>query len=522
MKARKLRAHRSAVFGQAVSSLGGLAGVFALGIVTTTASAQAMYRIKPLGYLGGCISAPIANGFNDKGQVTGEACNANGDWHAFLWRNDGTPMVDLGPAEVGSSSIGYAINASGLVAGTATDSTGTYGFVSSGNGAPPRKIVNTLGGVNTYARDVNDSGQVTGSAHMGNGFSHPFVWKAGSPMLDLGALDDEGYPDAGGRAINASGQVAGTAGDQTGGFRAFIWKNDGTPLLDLGSLGGYRTSACCINASGQVAGNSSVSSAAHPHAFLWRNDGTRMLDLGTLARGSLSGANALNDAGQVAGWSYTYFYKRPHGFVWLNDGTPMKDLGTFGGTTSNAADINASGQVTGSAKLTGDTVEHAFLWRNDGTRIQDLNKLIDPLDPLRSYVTLTNGRFINASGDILAQGTDKRKGDGLFLLKGTVLTLSPRSIAFGEQKVSTTSAARLVTVTNTSAAAVPITSVALAGPGAGQFAYINGCGSSLAGKAQCVIKVTFRPTSKGSKTATLNVNGGGGGLRSVRLSGTGV
>ncbi len=103
-----------------------------------------------------------------------------------------------------------------------------------------------------------------------------------------------------------------------------------------------------------------------------------------------------------------------------------------------------------------------------------------------------------------------------------MLTLSPRSIAFGEQKVSTTSAARLVTVTNTSAAAVPITSVALAGPGAGQFAYINGCGSSLAGKAQCVIKVTFRPTSKGSKTATLNVNGGGGGLRSVRLSGTGV
>lgn len=522
MKSWTVRSHRNRDPGFATSSLARLIGMLAISLVATTASAQAMYRIKPLGYLGGCISAPIAHGFNGKGQVTGEACNANGDWHAFVWKNDGTPMVDLGPAEAGSWSTGYAINASGLVAGTAWDSTGTYGFVSSGNGAPMKKIPNTLGGADTQVRDLNDSGQVTGAADIDGYFSHPFLWKAGSPMLDLGDLADDGYPDAAGLYINASGQVAGRAGDQTGGYRAFIWKNDGTPLLDLGDLGGYRTSPCCINASGQVAGRSSVASAAHPHAFLWRNDDTPMIDLGTLARGSLSGANALNDSGQVAGWSYTAFWKRQHAFVWMNDGKPMKDLGTFGGTTSHANDINAAGKVTGSAALTGDVAEHAFLWRNDGTPIQDLNKLIDPLDPLRSYVTLTSGRFINDFGDILAEGTDKRKGDGLFLLQGTVLTLSPRSIAFGDQKVSTVSTARLITVTNTSAASVPISSVVLSGANAGQFAFINGCGKLLAGKAQCVIKVTFKPTAKGWKTASLNVNGGGGGLRSARLTGTGI
>ena len=37
--------------------------------------------------------------------------------HAFLWKNDGTPMVDLGPSEVGSFSEATALNASGLVAG---------------------------------------------------------------------------------------------------------------------------------------------------------------------------------------------------------------------------------------------------------------------------------------------------------------------------------------------------------------------------------------------------------------------
>ena len=125
-----------------------------------------------------------------------------------------------------------------------------------------------------------------------------------------------------------------------------------------------------------------------------------------------------------------------HAFVWLNDGTAMKDLGTFGGTAVSAADINFSGQVTGSATLTGNTVTHAFLWRNDGTKIQDLNSLIDPKDPLKSYVTLNSGKFINDSGDVLAYGTDSRTGvkNLPYLLQGTVLTLSPRSLAFGSQR----------------------------------------------------------------------------------------
>jgi probable HAF family extracellular repeat protein len=323
-------------------------------------------------------------------------------------------------------------------------------------------------------------------------------------------------------AINASGQVAVNAANGSGSYQAFVWKNDGSPLLDLGDFGGYRTFACCINASGQVAGNSSVSEYAHPHAFLWSNDGTGMHDLGTLARGSLSRANALNDSGQVAGWSHTAFYKRQHAFVWMNDGMPMQDLGTFGGTTSLASDINASGQVTGWASLTGDSVTHAFLWRNDGTTKKDLNSLVDPTDPLKAHVTLTRGVFINDSGNILAQGTDSRTGEGLYLLQGTVLTLTPRSIAFGNQRINTASAAKLVTVTNTSSKAVAITGVALSGTASGQFSFTHTCGKSLAAHASCAIKITFRPTSKGAKYALLNVNGGGGGLRSVRLTGNGI
>ena len=123
----------------------------------------------------------------------------------------------------------------------------------------------------------------------------------------------------------------------------------------------------------------------------------------------------------------------------------------------------------------------------------------------------------------MADGTDSRTGlSGPYLLRGTVLTLSPRSLALGNQRIYSTSAAKSVDVTNNGPKAAPFTSVALTGTAAGQFTSTNNCAKSLAGHATCTIKVTFKPTTKGAKSALLNVNGGGGGLRSVALTGTGT
>ncbi len=507
-----------------------LARVWAVGltlaIVCQSALAQAMYRIRPLGYLGGCTTyAATVAGLNKADQVTGQACNANGDLHAFLWNNDGNPMVDLGPPEVGSTSESVAINASGLIGGDAQDSSGEYGFESSGAGTPMKKIPDGLGGSTIYPNGINDLGQLSGSAYLtGDTVEHAFVWKKdGSPMLDLGTLGGASSNSIG---IGASGQAAGSS-DLPGNaaHHAFVWKNDGSPMLDLGTLGGASSNALFINASGQVAGISETPHATVQHAFFWRNDGTSMQDLGTLG-GPYVQPYALSDAGQVAGYSYTHNpgAVNAHAFVWMNDGTPMKDLGaTLGGHRSIAYGINSAGQVTGFADLAGDRSWHAFLWRNDGTKMQDLNKLIDPTDPLKPYVTLYIGEIINDLGDVVADGTDSRsRVSGLYLLQGTVITLTPRALAFGSQPIKTTSAAKSVTVTNTSAKVVLISSIALTGTAAGQFAQTNKCGKSLAAHATCTIKVTFKPTTKGAKSATLNVNGGGGGLRVVTLTGTGT
>ena len=79
-----------------------------------------------------------------------------------------------------------------------------------------------------------------------------------------------------------------------------------------------------------------------------------------------------------------------------------------------------------------------------------------------------------------------------------------------------------MTLTNTSPKVMAVTSIALIGTAADQFAETNNCGSSLMGHATCTIKATFKPTTKGAKSAFLNVNGGGGGLRTAALTGTGT
>jgi probable HAF family extracellular repeat protein len=486
-----------------------------------SALAQALYRITPLGYLGGCTSqAPTAAGLNGDGQVAGSACNAHGDTHAFVWKNDGTPMVDLGPNTVGSFSEAIAIDARGGVAADAQPSTGEYAFFA-GDGTPGAKIHDDLGGSAIFPYDLNDRLMLTGSAlTAGDVAVHAFKWEPNvvTPMTDLGTL---GGDSSVGVSINDSTQVTGSS-DLPGNTstHAFFWSpSDG--MVDLGTLGGNFSNGLIINAAERITGTSNVVPGGRGHAFIKDYFGP-MQDLGTLG-GAYSYPTGLNNAGQVSGNSYKSGPRTTHGFVWLNDGTPIKDLGTLGGTRSFANAINFFGQVTGAANLAGDAVSHAFLWRNDGTKIQDLNKLIDPIDPLKPYITLTAGEFVNYSADIVANGTDSRTGrHDLYFLHGTVLTLDPRSLAFGSHPIHTTSAPKSVTMTNTSPRGVGGISIALSGTASGQFASTNNCGKWLAGHASCTINVTFKPTTKGAKSATLDVNGGNGGLTSVSLTGTGT
>ncbi len=101
-------------------------------------------------------------------------------------------------------------------------------------------------------------------------------------------------------------------------------------------------------------------------------------------------------------------------------------------------------------------------------------------------------------------------------------SMSPTNLAFGNVAKGTTSAAKTVTITNTSTVALPIMSVTLAGTAPGQYTRTNNCPAQVSAGGKCTVSVRFKPTSTGSKSATLKVApGGGASAKTVSLSGTG-
>ena len=89
---------------------------------------------------------------------------------------------------------------------------------------------------------------------------------------------------------------------------------------------------------------------------------------------------------------------------------------------------------------------------------------------------------------------------------------------FGTRQSGSTSN-RTVTVINTGSKALALTSIALTGQNAGQFALTSHCGTTLAVGASCLVQVAFKPTAAGAKTAELHVSATGVQTRAVALKG---
>ena len=97
--------------------------------------------------------------------------------------------------------------------------------------------------------------------------------------------------------------------------------------------------------------------------------------------------------------------------------------------------------------------------------------------------------------------------------------VSPTSLSFNSQLVGTTSTSQPVTVTNTGAVALSISSLTISSG----WTQSNNCLPSIAASASCTINVSFQPTAGGSQTGTLSLtDNASGSPQTVSLSGTGV
>jgi hypothetical protein len=106
---------------------------------------------------------------------------------------------------------------------------------------------------------------------------------------------------------------------------------------------------------------------------------------------------------------------------------------------------------------------------------------------------------------------------------GPAAALNPTSLTFGAQNVGTSSPTQTVTLLNPGTATLNISSIALSGTNAGDFAQTNNCPASLAAGASCTINVTFTPTSAGARSASITVTDNApDSPQSLALSGNGI
>jgi probable HAF family extracellular repeat protein len=330
----------------------------------------------------------------------------------------------------------------------------------------------SLGGGHTYARDINDAGQVVGSSRTTQGETYAFL--TGPDGMGMNRVGMSTYPlfNSSNTAvgINNAGQVIGnySATSDPEGFytwtHSFITGPNGVGTTELGfeatgindrglvvgwsfpeqpfssiypavvftgtgrHEGTYKLSELlgpfsygdeftAVNNSGQAVGSAYPPGYFVRHAIFGYLDTPPgfWTDIGALAAHSTSQAVGINDAGQAVGW-YQQADRIYHAFITNASATELIDLVTPGGYGSQAFGINDAGQVVGWF-ATAEGNHHAFVTGHNGEGMTDLDSLID----LPKGVSLTEATGINNNGQIIALGVVPEPESYALMLAGLAL-----------------------------------------------------------------------------------------------------
>ncbi len=302
----------------------------------------------------------------------------------------------------GRDSYATAVNDSGSVVGYGyTPSFAIRSYIWSPPGPPTSsgtsggfKDIGTLGGY-TEARAINAHGVVVGLSQAGTPVGNKlraFRWTAQTGIENLGILGTDPEEVSKAYGVNDAGDIVGLVDMSStasgGGERAFLWRAGvGMTGLDT-SVAGADSVAADINNLGQVVGSCGTGQGGWRHACFW-TPGIPAADLGTLG-GRGSAAFAINDLGQVAGYSETATPGMWHAFIWTVAGG-MVDLGHLGGDFSYAYGIGETGEAVGASATVIGGPSQPFYW-SESTGMQDLGTL-------GGYYGAAYG--INAAGQIV-------------------------------------------------------------------------------------------------------------------------
>lgn len=227
---------------------------------------------------------------NNKGDVSGhlylsESFCGSGCSHPFI--TQGSNFIQFAPPD--TEGMVSALNDNGMAVGRlqGPDDTAYRSVLIQSNGS--FSYLNSLSGV----ADINNAGVVAGDSKVG-GNTRATLWQNGSTQT----LDTLGGSNSFADALNESGQVVGRAQAANGAYHGVLW--DSGVITDLGM-----SAATAINEHGEVVGTA-LDNLGNSFAAMWKN-GT-LIDLNTFLSAqlksdgwSLLSAADINDKGWIVG-----------------------------------------------------------------------------------------------------------------------------------------------------------------------------------------------------------------------------
>jgi Beta-propeller repeat len=143
-----------------------------------------------------------------------------------------------------------------------------------------------------------------------------------------------------------------------------------------------------------------------------------------------------------------------------------------------------------------------------------------------SVAAVETANLVITDADSTSPQTVTLTGTGTSSAGGT-FTVAPTSLAFGNQPVGTPTAAKMVTLTNSTNATIAFTTAGISGgvPAAANtdFTSTNTCGTSIAANSSCTVSVIFKPSVAAAETANLVLTDAAStSPQTVTLSGTGT
>jgi probable HAF family extracellular repeat protein len=330
-------------------------------VVSSTASAQPLYRFTDLGVLPG-YSNSIATGLNNSGMVVGSSDNATYVQRAFLWTAE-SGMIDLGP---------------------------------------------------NAAFDVNDSGTVVGGGFPLGFFeeSGGFLWTSNNGRQTLPNDFFIPHEYSAGVAVNDSNYIVISNVDIIGA-NSLLWKS-GSAYKDIGHIAaGMWTEAMDINNQNVIVGVEQNMGGNNQLAFRWTPEGG-IRPLANLFGLPNSSAEGINDRGEIVGYAHaddtSNSIATRYAVAWSATGQIRMLRELIPSQNSLAEDINKQGVIVGS--IIAGSRWFAVLWTQDGA-IYDLNSL---LIDLPNGITLTKAHAINDMGLIVGAAVDTNQVSHAFLL----------------------------------------------------------------------------------------------------------